>query len=273
MPVTRFLFWNINRKPLAGLVADLAEIHQIDVVVLAECDTDPSAMLRALNRTPGASFHYPDVRVCRQITVFTRFPGEFLEPVSETERISIRKLTLPARKPVLLAAAHLPSKLYRSGESQGFECMELARQIAAEEQKAGHQRTILVGDLNMNPFEAGMVGAAGLNSVMSRRIASRGTRTVQGREYRFFYNPMWSHFGDAKTETAGSYFYDAGEHVNYYWNLFDQVLLRPELAERFDPSHLSVVKSVGGISLVTADGRPEAAGISDHLPLVFEVEF
>ena len=273
MPVTRFLFWNINRKPLAGLVADLAEIHQVDVVVLAECDTDPSAMLQALNRAPETGFHYPNAGLCRQITVFTRFSGDSLEPVSETERTSIRRLTLPARKPVLLAAAHLPSKLRWLEESQKFECVELARQIAAAEQQAGHHRTILVGDLNMNPFEAGVVGAAGLNSVMSRRIASRGTRTVQGREYRFFYNPMWSHFGDAKSETAGSYFYDAGEHVNYYWHLFDQVLLRPELAERFDPSRLSIVKSVGGVSLVTADGRPDGANVSDHLPLVFEVEF
>lgn len=271
MPVTRFLFWNINRKPLATLVANLAEIHEIDVVVLAECDTDPATMLQTLNRPPGSGFHYPNAGLCRKITVFTRFSREFLEPVWESERVSIRKLTLPARTPVLLAAAHLPSKLYWSGESQGIECQELARQIVAEEQKAGHQRTILVGDLNMNPFEAGIVG--GLNSVASRRIAARGTRTVQGREYRFFYNPMWSHFGDAKGDTAGSYYYDAGEHVNHYWHLFDQVLLRPELAERFDPSRLSIVKSVGGVSLVTEDGRPDHVNVSDHLPLVFEVEF
>ena len=273
MPVTRFLFWNINRKPLAALVANLAEIHEIDVVVLAECDTDPATMLQTLNRPPGSGFHYPNAGLCRKITVFTRFSREFLEPVWESERVSIRKLTLPARTPVLLAAAHLPSKLHWSGESQGFECVELARQIVAEEQKAGHQRTILVGDLNMNPFESGVVSAPGLNSVMSRRVASRGARTVQGREYPFFYNPMWSHFGDAKSETAGSYFYDAGEHVNYYWNLFDQVLLRPELAERFDPSRLNIVKSVGGFPPVTEGGRPDHVNVSDHLPLVFEVEF
>ena len=271
MPVTKFLFWNINRRPLAGLVSDLAEAHQIDIIVLAECDTDPSTMLQALNRAPETDFHYPDASLCRWVTIFTRFPGEFVEPVWESERISIRKLTLPARKPVLLAAAHLPSKLHWTAESQAFECGELASQIVAEEQKAGHERTILVGDLNMNPFEAGIAG--GLNSVATRRIASRGTRTVQGREYRFFYNPMWSHFGDARSDTAGSYYYDGGEHVNHYWHLFDQVLLRPELAERFDPSRLSIVKSVGDISLVTADGRPDGADISDHLPLVFEVEF
>ena len=223
MPITRFLFWNIKRKPHVGLVADLAEIHQTDVVVLAESATDPATILRALNRAPESGFQHAG-GLCRRVAIFTRFSQEFLEPAWESERVSIRRLTLPARQPVLLATAHLPSKLHMSSESQGFECGELARQIAAEEQKAGHQRTILVGDLNVNPYEAGIVG--GLSSVASRRIASRGTRTVQGREYRFFYNPMWSHFGDAKSHTAGSYFYDSGEHVNHYWNLFDQVLLR-----------------------------------------------
>jgi hypothetical protein len=151
--------------------------------------------------------------------------------------------------------------------------MELARAIDVEEQKVGHRRTILVGDFNMNPFETGFVSANGLNSVMSRQVASRETRTVQGREYQFFYNPMWGHFGDARSETAGSYFYDAAEHVNYFWNVFDQVLLRPALAERFDPAELSIVKEVGSFPLVQTNGRPDHTNGSDHLPLVFEVEF
>lgn len=50
---------------------------------------------------------------------------------------------------------------------------------------------------------------------------------------------MWNHFGDAKSSTAGSYYYDSAEHVNYYfWDMFDQVLIRPELAERFVPIKL-----------------------------------
>jgi hypothetical protein len=84
---------------------------------------------------------------------------------------------------------------------------------------------------------------------------------------------MWSHFGDARDATAGSYYYNAKQHVNYYWNMFDQVLLRPELAESFDPSQLSIVKAIGQLTLVRPDGRPDRAQGSDHLPLVFEVEF
>jgi hypothetical protein len=145
--------------------------------------------------------------------------------------------------------------------------------ITAEEDKVGHRRTVLVGDFNMNPFEAGLVGAAGLHSVMSRQVASRLVRTVQDREYRFFYNPMWSHFGDSKRKTAGSYYYDNSEQVNYFWNMFDQVLMRPELAERFDPGELSIVASVGSDSLVRADGRPDGTRYSDHLPIIFRMDF
>ena len=101
------------------------------------------------------------------------------------------------------------------------------------EDRAGHQRTVVFGDFNMNPFETAMVSSTGLNAVMSRRIAARVSRKVLGRDYRFFYNPMWEHFGDAKSDTAGSYHYDNSEHVNYFGNVFDQVLVRPELAVGF----------------------------------------
>lgn len=269
MPSTKFLFWNLNRKPLAALIADLAEEHRIDLIILAECEIDPATMLRTLNRT-STRFHLTS-GLCPYVTIYSGFSSQFVQTTYESERISIRKIDLPDHCPVLLAAVHLPSKLHQSADSQTLECRELAMQIDLEEQKAGHRRTILVGDFNANPFEAGMAG--GLHSVMSRQVASRGARTVQGREYTFFYNPMWSHFGDAGSHTAGSYYYDAGEHVNYYWNMFDQVLLRPELAARFDSAGLSILKAVGARSLVRPDGRPDPRVGSDHLPLLFEVEF
>ena len=125
----------------------------------------------------------------------------------------------------------------------------------------------------MDPYESGMVAASGLNSVMSRAIAARDVRTVQGRDYRLFYNPMWGHFGDARSSTAGSYYYDSAQHVNYFWHMFDQILIRPELAARFDSDHVKIVTSLAGRSLVRPDGRPDASAYSDHLPVIFELEF
>ena len=65
----------------------------------------------------------------------------------------------------------------------------------------------------MNPFEEGVVGAKGLHAVMTRRIAAKGSRVVQGKEYPFFYNPMWGLFGDRQDSPSGTYYYSASEHT------------------------------------------------------------
>lgn len=270
MPSTRFLFWNINRRPITGAIVDLARSDRVDIVILVECEIAPATLLYALNRE-RADFHFAETP-CKGVRVFTRFSLSFMRPVWESPRVSMRRLALPLRSEIILAVAHLPSKLHMSDHSQVSECVELARQIADQEAKAGHQRTVVVGDFNMNPFEHGMVSTTGMHAISSRQVASRVSRTVQGRDYPFFYNPMWAHFGDGPSPTAGSYYYEAAEHVNYFWNMFDQVLLRPELAERFDSSQLKVVKAIGPRPIVRADGRPDA-GFSDHLPIVFELEF
>jgi len=229
-------------------------------------------MLDALNSFGKAEFQFPSSQ-CKRVSVFTRFSRKFLQPKHEDERTSIRRLRLPSRPEVLLAAVHLPSKLFWSEDSQAFECSHLARTISAVEDKIGHRRTVLVGDFNMNPFETGVVAAGGLNAVMSKTTAARSTRMVQGREYRFFYNPMWAHFGDARGNAAGTYYYDGSEHVNYFWNVFDQVLIRPDLMAGFDFEQMRILTKIGSRSLTTTDGRPDSVSSSDHLPILFDLDF
>src|SRR5206468_2885631 len=107
----------------------------------------------------------------------------------ETDRLTVRKLDPPGVADFLLGAVHFPSKYAWSEDSQALECTRLAEDIRKVEEEVGHQRTIVVGDFNMNPFETGVVSATGLHAVMTRDIARRRARIVQGLEYPFFYNP------------------------------------------------------------------------------------
>jgi len=185
-----FLFWNINRKPLSDAIANIAEQESVDILILAECAIEPGALLRTLNRKEPV-FHFAPGQ-SPEIGIFTRFPRRYLKPTFESSRVSIRRLALPAHEEILLAAVHFPSKLFWSDQSQMMECPALSSTIAEQETHVGHSRTVVVGDFNMNPFEEGMVGASGLHAVMARNVAGRGARTVQGRTYPFFYNPMWA---------------------------------------------------------------------------------
>jgi hypothetical protein len=265
-----FLFWNLNKKPLQTTVARLALQHHVDVLILAECETAPVVMLKTLNRKNWPIFHFP-LSYCDHITIYTRFASEFIQPLRETSRISIRRLMLPARTEILLAAVHLPSRYHLDRADLRGECAELSTLIREVEKDVGHAKTVLVGDMNTNPFEDGLVEATTLHAVMTRGIALRRRRRVQSRQYPFFYNPMWSHFGDATEGPPGTYYYPGTGHLEFFWHIFDQVLLRPDLLDCFRNEDLKIISSDGTRSFLTAKGLPDKTNLSDHLPILFRL--
>lgn len=123
----------------------------------------------------------------------------------------------------------------------------------------------------MNPFESGIVSAAGLNATMSRVIAAAEYRSVYKNSYPFFYNPMWNLFGDDDS-APGTFFYNRNEHVAYFWHLFDQMLVRPRLLDRLPRRGVQMLTEINGISLLRKDGRPDNKFASDHLPIVFGLD-
>lgn len=266
----RFLFWNINRKPIEGLIAELAEEHAVDVLVLAECATPAGAVLQTINNR-SAIFHFHEGH-CNRVAIFTRFIRKFHQVEFETKDFTIRSLTLPASDPLLIAAAHLPSKLRWSDSSQGVECAEFAACIRRVEEGVGHRRTVVIGDLNLNPFEIGIFAADKLNAVMTKELALRRAPAIKGRQFPFFYNPMWGRFGDRTEGPPGTYYYVRPDYERLYWHIFDQVLLRPELIPFFRDEELKILDRVGSISLLDGRGLPDRAFASDHLPILFSLD-
>src|ERR1700694_1825105 len=249
------VFWNLNRRPLQDLLAALVKNYAVDVLILAENKIPPTTVLRALNGArPG--YKTRPWSVCTKIAIFTKFHEKFLQPLEESDRVLICRLSLPARLDILLAMAHLSSKLYLDQTDQIAECQLLAETVKRAETKVEHTRTILVGDLNVNPFEAAIVGALGLHAVMAKQVAMRNRRTVQNKEYQFFYNPMWRHFGERPDGPPGTYYYGAAGQVTYFWNIFDQVLVRPALIPHFPDHELQILTTIGDMKLLDINGHP-----------------
>ena len=270
--MTSFLFWNLNGKSLQKIAANLALRYEVDVLMLVECSIAPGLLLRTLNRHHSSEYHYAPGRLCKKVEIFTRYHSQFIQPIYEKDRLTIRHLKPPEVTDILLAVTHFPSKLHWSDSSQAFGSVELANSIRLAEKRAGHSRTILVGDLNMNPFEDGVISANGLHGIMSRHIAEKRTRVVQTKEYPFFYNPMWNLLGDTTPGPPGTYYYRKSEPIVFFWNMFDQVLIRPDLLPLFSNKDLKILTSDGDTSFLSSQGVPDANIASDHLPILFKFE-
>jgi len=80
---------------------------------------------------------------------------------------------------------------------------------------------------------------------------------------------MWRLLGDDTKGLPGTYYYRGTEHKVFFWNVFDQVLIRPDLLDRFRGDDLAILHSDGENSFLSAKGLPH---LSDHLPLYFKLD-
>ena len=95
------------------------------------------------------------------------------------------------------------------------------------------------------------------------------SRTILRKKYKMFYNPMWNLLGDFDYP-PGTYYCNSNEAINPFWNMFDQVIIRPQLREKFVESSLEIVTETNMYSLVDSKNRPNKK-YSDHLPIIFEI--
>ena len=192
-----------------------------------------------------------------------------MQPKHDSNRFSIWHIEPVLGADFTLVVVHLPSKR----EANDIDQQESARQVVTELQRVerdlGHQRSLVVGDFNMHPFDDGMVAASAFHGVMDRGTAAKRSRIVQEISYDFFFNPMWSRMGDASKGPPGTHSYRDSGIKAFFWHTFDQVLLRPALLDRVPDQNIQVITTLGALSLLNKNGK--IAGTSDHLPLLVEL--
>lgn len=260
------LFWNVGRRSPDNEIVDLASSTDSNTIALAEYEGDGTDLLRKLTAR-GLEFYLVPTIACDRIRLFTSFQPSHVVHGPESDRFTIKELILPGYPRILLCLVHLPSKLHAEDVDQLHTTWYFKQDIESAETNSNHQNTVVLGDFNMNPFDDGMLSAAAMNSVSSLALAKNQTRTIHGRTHSYFYNPMWNLLGDFD-RTPGTYFHASPGYLSKHWNMLDQVLLRPGIADRLVRNSLKVLTAAGTTSLVTSSGRPST---SDHLPLSFSL--
>jgi len=263
------LFWNVQKKPLLDRVARLVRAHAVDVVVLAECAQTDAELLASLNGGGGKQFVTPP-RGENRLRVATALPAsQFAGVFTDTSRrLIVYEYRPTTGDPILLAGVHLPSQQSPSPYVIG----RVAAELRECERGQGHDRTFVVGDFNCSPFDDVMVNALGFHALMTRELAVRQhRRTVQGEEYPTFYNPMWQFLADRAGRPPGTYYRHASVELNHFWYALDQVLVRPALADKLRA--VEILETDGTDRLAVPRGWPDESTASDHLPLLFRLDW
>jgi hypothetical protein len=162
--------------------------------MLSECDIPPAQSLVDLNQAQSDKYGYKKQIGCRIRHIFSRFASNCIPPLSETDRLTIRRFQRPGVLNNLLTITHFPPKRHRPQESQAPRCQLVARKVRETKGEGGHA---VKYPSVMSPFEPGLASSAGLLGLMTRSLPQTGSRDVHGDDYRFFQNSLWLFLGDA----------------------------------------------------------------------------
>jgi hypothetical protein len=266
-----FVFWNIHGKSLLPRVSRICATRAVDVLMMAECQEPDDAVAESLKLSTGSDWLALD-RGNSRLRVYTRIPSPKWKLIHDAQRWLIYRTRDKNGEPTFLVVVHLISPLHVDPEDHELELRRVAVSIEDVEGGEENPRTIVVGDFNQRPFDRTLVRANTMHAVMTRQIADRGTRQVRDTiSQRMFYNPMWGLLGDRTPGPPGTYYAGSQRVVNYFWEMPDQVLLRPALADGL--KHLEILESDGAESLLTMRGIPDKKNGSDHLPILFQIEW
>ena len=281
------LFWNYpckkeDRPPdLLPALGRLAAHRKPDILVLADTEAEPSEVLGSLNiggTTYESAATPPEPHP--SIFFFTRLPltAKKLAPFRSDGRVDIRRLKVAGCQEVLLAAIHYFDRRNYSIGEQAAKAQTICNTIRDAERDRKHNRTLLFGDLNMNPFEEGMInGESGFGAMATRELAERHGN-IDHRAPQRFYNPTWSRLGEQGGKPSGTHYYgNVSKPFNIFWHHLDQVLVRPSLFSAFHDETFEILTSIPGkdgtpIELISSTGKHWKLNYSDHLPILFKLD-
>jgi hypothetical protein len=269
-----FLFWNLAKNSAAAPhVARIARSRGVDVFLFAECPADSTPLLAGLTALKQGAYRDAGVTPSKIRAVTRLSPSDFAEAfTNEWGDLTVWRVTKRMMPALLVASVHLPSKAGGGNVDviQATRAQSIAREISQFEDTERSRNTVLVGDLNMNPFDAGVVTVNCLHGHLTKTLARRDDRSYLGESYPRFYNPMWGLFGDRTPGPPGTYFWESYNITNQHWAILDQVLLRPSLIDKLHD--LQILDSDGAESLLGPEGFPTKEHLSDHLPVLFRLD-
>lgn len=265
------LYWNTNKKALHNEILDLTDQHDINLIILLENNGNDTLLVNGL-RFFG-NFYPASTKLFNKGKIFFDRPILSIDEVHGHTRYGIYLIKLDNNKTLLCGVVHFPSKVNwgNTNDHLGL-CVELRLALEEVEKRLDIKHSFIIGDFNMNPFEEGFLNVAALNNVSVKSVAKNIKNNIYGNSYKKFYNPMWNFLGDSsKGSVPGTFFYNTSKYVNHYWNMYDQLLLRPEMIDSFVESKFDILSSIKGNSLlITNRNKVQVINpkISDHLPLL-----
>ncbi len=277
----KILTWNYHQEATdfkESALVDMVVENEIDIVVLQEAR---GAGIPTLLQPTHFEVEYPNSGISNGVRVFLKnneFDYESVERgyFNKWILVNVRKRT--CSEWIVIAAIHFYSKRDTTERMQMWESLKIIEAVKNYESRVNNKKTIMVGDFNHNPHESNMLDPIFLNAKDTKHIVELiEINNPPRKKNNVWYNPMWNFLGDYdytndSERITGTYFWSKVQDLPM-WNLFDGILLRPQLMDRIIYKESKILTKTNTASFVKDIRIGDAESMlidefSDHLPVL-----
>lgn len=261
------LFWNLKRNSnIEEIISNLIVDNDVDIFLCSEFHSVDFDNLITMLKNEYVVL--ADTDTCEKIKVIFK-KGTLISMLRAQHRSLTMKLTVHEQD-ILLVGVHLSPNPTSTSDVRKYEIRDIMTDIDSDEQFVfgeNKHRSMVIGDMNANPFDSEMVNKDSFNAVLFKDIIEQSDTVVfEKEEFERFYNPALDYINE-NNKNYGSFYYSSGIGC-LYWYCYDQVLLRKDLINHF--VSMDYIKEIGEAKLINRIAPNKS--ISDHLPLLVKMD-
>lgn len=259
------LFWNLKNNSNEQLIADCIVENNIDIALFAEhASTNFDYICQNLLSN---FFCEKGAGGCDKIIMLAN-KSIVVDVKQEQNRYvlyTINNLNMLCN----LCCVHLQDRRNSDFNKRKELIGRLVNDIKNLEDRENCNSTIIIGDVNANPYDHELLDFNGFNAVLFKDIIKKSESiTIDGIKYRRFYNPIIHFLSEDEKNYGSFYISNTTESNNPIWNCLDQVIVSKPLIDSV--SSMRYLRKIKQKELIKKT-KPDNS-ISDHLPLVVQLK-
>lgn len=255
----KFIYWNTKNFREIRAIIEICKEYSPDIIFLSETssifideNTDQLAEIGYQNfKNPG----------CDRIVILSKVSINIDLGIQSHYYTNVKVLGID------VIAVHFPATMHHHMSALRNHLLNFRNLINVEIGKSSETAILIIGDLNVNPFEAPMINFDGFMATNSPNARESVTNLGDCRET--YYNPTWMLFADNRF--PGTMKFPRPSAVSFdilEFHFLDQVLLSQNLKNMLDGEIIETIKETSSFAFYNS--RNNRVDYSDHLPIVYE---
>lgn len=257
----KLIYWNTNEFNEFNVFKELLEEYAPDILFTSESseelvtnfqiDFDSVGYINKEN--PG----------CERVKIFVR------KNLSCELGIQNKFFTSIIINDITIISVHFPSQMYHHLESLRDNLRKFRNRIDSEIGNSSEKSILIIGDVNVNPYEPAMINFDGFMATNSIKARNK-IKTIDSDDAREpYYNPSWRLYSNNEFPGTKKFPRPSGSSYDIIeFHLLDQVLISNKLKDNIVEDKIEIVTSTSNYKLLNE--KYHRVDYSDHLPLLYQ---